>query len=97
MARAMKHQATLLLGGLGLHEPHVRPGDRFADGLGVSHVILLPFDIRPYVGRRHQSHGMAKRFDFPRPMLRRGAGFDTDQTRRKLLKERQDDASTAGG
>src|ERR1700682_4061706 len=33
---------------------------------------------------------MAKRFDLARPMMRRGAGFDTDQTRRQLLKERQD-------
>jgi hypothetical protein len=31
MARAMEHQAALLLRGLGLDEPHVGPRDRFAD------------------------------------------------------------------
>jgi hypothetical protein len=36
MARAMQHQAALLLGRLGLDEPHGCPGDRFADGLGVT-------------------------------------------------------------
>ena len=36
MARAMEHQAALLLGRLGRDEPHVCPGDCLADGLGVS-------------------------------------------------------------
>jgi hypothetical protein len=35
MACAMEHQATLLLGRLGRDEPHVRPGHRLADGLGI--------------------------------------------------------------
>src|SRR6266853_111076 len=29
MARAVEHQAALLLGRLGLHKPHVCPGDHF--------------------------------------------------------------------
>jgi len=41
MAVAMEHQAALLLGRLGLHEAHVCPGDRFADGLSVSGIVLL--------------------------------------------------------
>ena len=32
MARAMQHQAALLLGRLGLDKPHVGPRNRFADG-----------------------------------------------------------------
>jgi hypothetical protein len=32
---------------------------------------------------------MAKRLELARPMVRRGAGFDADQTRWQLLKERQ--------
>ena len=36
MTGTMQRQAALLLGRLGRHEPHVRPGDRFADCLGVS-------------------------------------------------------------
>src|SRR5712671_1192817 len=34
MARAVEHQAALLLRCLGRDEPHVRPGDRFADDVG---------------------------------------------------------------
>src|SRR5450759_5166480 len=80
MARAVEHQAALLLGSLGWHEPHVGPGDCLADGLCVSRVILLPFDIGLHVGRRHQPHGVTKCLELARPMVRRGAGFDTDQT-----------------
>jgi hypothetical protein len=40
MARAMEHQAALLLGRLGRDEPHVGPGDRLADGLGVSRIVF---------------------------------------------------------
>ena len=56
MARAMEHQAALLLGRLGLDKPHVCPGDRLADGLGVSGIVLLPLDVGLDVGRRHQAH-----------------------------------------
>ena len=44
MARSLQHQATLLLWGLGWHEPHVGPGDRLAGGLRVGRVILLPLE-----------------------------------------------------
>jgi hypothetical protein len=37
----MEHQAALLLGRLGLDEPHVCPGDRFADGLGVGGIVPI--------------------------------------------------------
>jgi len=69
MARAMEHQAALLLGRLGLDEPHGCPGDRFADGLSVGHIVLLPLDVRLDVGRRHQPHGMAERLQFAGPMV----------------------------
>ena len=51
MACAMEHQAALLLGCLGRDEAHVRPGDRFADGLGVSGIVLLSLDVGLHVGR----------------------------------------------
>jgi len=35
----------LLPGRLGRHEPHVGPGDRLADRLGVSGIVLLPLDV----------------------------------------------------
>src|SRR4029450_1929294 len=40
-------------------------------------------------GRRHQAHRMTKSLQFARPMMRRGAGFDTNEARRQLLKEWQ--------
>src|SRR6266478_1999925 len=45
-------------------EPHVGAGDRLANRLCVSHVVLLSLDIGLYVSRRHQSHGMAKCLEF---------------------------------
>jgi hypothetical protein len=44
MACAMQHQAALLLGSLGRHEPHVGPGDRLTDRLGVSGIVLLSLE-----------------------------------------------------
>src|SRR5258708_28438459 len=67
MAGAVKHQAALLLRCLCWHEAHVGSGDRFANRLSVSHVVLLPFDVGLYIGWWHQSHGMAKRLNFARP------------------------------
>ena len=93
MARAMQHQAALLLGRLGLDKPHVGPGDRLADGLRISGIVLLPLDVGLHVGRRHQPHRMAKRLELARPMMRRGTGLYADQARRQLLEERQDIAA----
>jgi hypothetical protein len=78
LASAMQHQATLLLGRLGLDKPHVGPGDRLTDGLGIGGIILLPLDVRLHISWRHQAHGMAKRLELTRPMMRRGAGLDPD-------------------
>src|SRR2546430_6583047 len=89
MARPMEHQAALLLECLGLDEPHVCPGDRLADSLGVGSIVLLPLDVRLHVGRRHQTHRMPQRFELARPMMRRSAGFDADEARRQPLKEWQ--------
>src|SRR4029077_20085461 len=93
MRRAMKYQADLLVSGLGLDEPHIGPGDSFTDGLSVSGVVLLPFNVRLHVGRRHQPHAMAKGLELARHMVSRGTGFDADQAWRQLLEERQDVAA----
>ena len=89
LARAMQHQAALLLGRLGLDKPHVGPGDRLTDGLGVSGIVLLPLDVRLHIGRRHQAHGVAKRLELTRPMMRGGAGLNPNQAWRQLLEEHQ--------
>src|SRR6266576_4011368 len=78
-----------LLGCLGRHEPHVCPGDRLADGLSIDSIILVSLDVGLHVGGRHQAHHMTKSLQFARPMMRRGAGFDTNEARRQLLKEWQ--------
>src|SRR5580704_8358220 len=75
MASTVKHQAALLLRRLCWNEPHVGSGDRLADSLCISHVILLPFDIGLHVGWRHQPNGMAERLKFARPMVRQGASL----------------------
>src|SRR5262249_26101968 len=62
--------------------------NRFADCLRVRGIVLLPFDVGLYVGRRHQLHRVAERFELPRPMVRRGTGLDAHQARWQLLEER---------
>src|SRR5258706_13812364 len=93
MAGAVEHQAALLLGGLGRYKPHVGPGDCLANGLCVSRIVLLPLDVGLHIGRRDQPHGVTQCLQLARPVVRRGAGFDTDQTGRQLLEERQDVAA----
>jgi hypothetical protein len=80
MACTVEHQAALLLGRLGWYKPDVRPGDGLANGLCVSRIVLLPLDVWLHMGRRDQPHGVTQCLQFARPMVRRGAGFDTDQT-----------------
>ena len=81
MARAMEHEAALLLGRLRLHKAHARSHDGFADGLGVGSVVLLAFDIGLHVGRRDETHGVPQSLQFARPMMRRRAGLDADPGR----------------
>ena len=89
MTGTVQRQAALLLWRLGRDEPHVWSGDRLADRLGVSGIVLMPLHIGLHVGRRHQANDMTKRLEFTRPIMCRRAGFDTDQARWQLLKERQ--------
>src|SRR5262249_33259350 len=70
MARAMEHQAALLLGGLGRNKPHIDPGNCLANGLSIRSIVLLPFDVGFCVSGWHQPHGVAKRLEFARPMVR---------------------------
>src|SRR5712675_312704 len=90
MAGAVKHQAALLLRCLCWHEAHVGSGDRLANSLSVSHVVLLTLNVRLHVSGRHQSHGVTECLKLARPMVRRGARLNADQTGWQLLEERQD-------
>jgi hypothetical protein len=56
----------------------------------VEFIVLVPFHIGLHIGwRRHQAYGVTKRLQLARPMMRRSAGFDTDQARWQLLEECQ--------
>jgi hypothetical protein len=72
-----------------------------SEPLGTSHlchlqiprIVLLPLEVGLHIGGRHQPHGVTQCLELARPMLHRAAGFDTDQTWRQLLEERQDVAT----
>jgi hypothetical protein len=89
MTSVVQHKATLLFGRFGRHKPHVRPRDRLTNSLGVRSIVFLAIDVGLHIGRRHKSHRMAKSLQFTRPMMRRGASFDSDKARRQLLEECQ--------
>jgi hypothetical protein len=93
MPCAVKHQAALLRRRLGGHKPHVGSGDSLTDGLCVSHVILLTLDVGLHVSWRHQPHRMAECLELARPVVRRGASLDPNQTCWQFLEERQDGAT----
>ena len=57
------------LGRLGRDEAHVCPGDCFADGLGISGIVLLSLDVGLHVGRRHQAHRVPEPLELARPMM----------------------------
>jgi hypothetical protein len=46
MARAVEHQAALLLRSLSLNEPHGRPPHRLANRLRIRGIVLLSFDLK---------------------------------------------------
>src|SRR4249920_2696634 len=89
----VQRQAALLFWCLGRNEPHVRPGDRLADRLGISGIVLMPLHVGLHISRRHQANCVAQRLEFTRPMMRRGAGLHADQARWQLLEKGQDVAT----
>ena len=58
-----------------------------------SHVILLTLDVGLHVSRRHQPHRMAECLELARPVVRRGASLDPNQTYWQFLEEPQDGAT----
>jgi hypothetical protein len=72
-----------------------RECDRFPIALAPWPSLPMPFGRSCWRVRRPrrwsaaaQTYRMAKRFEFARPIMRRRAGFDADQTWRKVVKER---------
>src|SRR5258708_4693784 len=86
MARAMEHQATLLLGRLGRDETHVCPSDRLADGLSVGSIVLLSLDV-----------GLSRRLAASSaPCARAPAARATNDEMRRRLRCRQGTAVASG-
>src|SRR5262249_25429943 len=52
-------------------------------------IVLVALDVRLHVLRRHQSHLVAKRAQLPRPVMRRRARLQANQTGRQSTEERQ--------
>src|SRR5436309_1597704 len=85
----MQQLRRLLLGRLDRHKPHRRARNRFANRFGIGGVVLVAFDVRLHILRRHQPHLMPKRAQLARPVMPRGTGFQPDQAGRNAAEERQ--------
>ncbi len=60
-ARPVQRLQVELLDGLGRHEPHRRTLHRLGNRLGVTEIVLLAFQIRLHIKRRHQPRLVAER------------------------------------
>ncbi len=85
--RPMYRQRRLLLTRLDRDVPHRRARYRLADRLGVARVGFPALDVGLHIGRRHQTHLVAKRADLARPIVARPTGLDAHQTRIEPLKK----------
>src|SRR5208337_4526676 len=65
------------------------PRHRLADRRGIRSVVLLPANIRLHIGWRHHACVMAKLDQLARPVMRRPAGLEPDQTTRQRSEEFQ--------
>src|SRR5262249_28483421 len=63
--------------------------NRLADCFRIGCIVLVALDVRLHVLRRHQSHLMPKRAQLPRPVVRRRARLQANQTWRQSTEERQ--------
>src|SRR5258708_8680021 len=67
--RPMDCQRRLLLARLDRDVAHRRARYRLADRLGVARVGFPALDVGLHIGRRHQTHLVAKRADLARPIV----------------------------
>src|SRR6516164_1997405 len=87
-ATVQQHRC-LLVSRLDRHKAHRRPHNRLANCFGIGGIVLIALDVRLHVLRRHQSHLVAKRAQLPRPVVRRRARLQANQTARQSTEERQ--------
>src|SRR6266478_5634606 len=68
---------------------HRRALNSLANRFRIGGIVLIALDVRLHVLRRHQSHLVAKRAQLPRPVVRRRARLQANQTGRQSTEERQ--------
>src|SRR5271166_4659745 len=76
MPRPVQSQAGLLLRRFDRHEAHIGPLHGLANRFGIDRVVLLAFDVRLHVGRRHELHFMPERRELRCPVMGGSASFD---------------------
>ena len=89
ISRPMHRQRRLLLTRLDRDVAHRRARYRLADRLGVARIGLPALDVGLHIGRRHQTHLVAKLADLARPIVARPACLDAHQTWIEPLKKSQ--------
>src|SRR6516162_3292977 len=85
----VQQHGSLLVSRLDRHKAHRRALDRLANRFRIGGIVLIALDVRLHVLRRHQSHLVAKRAQLPRPVVRRRARLQANQTARQSTEERQ--------
>src|SRR5215472_15736974 len=85
----VQQHSSLLVSRLDRHKAHRRAPYRLADRLRIGGIVLVALDVRLHVSRWHQSHLVPKRAQLSRPVVRRRARLQANQTWRQLTEERQ--------
>src|SRR5262245_53644193 len=85
----VQQHGSLLVSRLDRHKAHRRALNRLANRFRIGGIVLVALDVRLHVLRRHQSHLVAKRAQLPRPVVRRRARLQANQTGRQSTEERQ--------
>src|SRR5262245_4897524 len=89
LAATVQQHGSWRVSRLDRHKAHRRAHSRLADRFGIGGIVLVALDVRLHVLRRHQPHLMAKRAQLPRPVVRRRARLQANQTWRQSTEERQ--------
>lgn len=87
LMRAERHSAALRLGALHRDEAHSRARGRLGDRLRVGTIVLLAFDERLHVDRRHQPDRMTTLLGHTTPMMGRRPSFHRHDAGRLIGKE----------
>src|SRR5215472_353295 len=85
----VQQHGSLLVSRLDRHKAHRRALNRLADRFRIGGIVPVALDVRLHLLRRHHSNLVAKRAQLPRPIVRRRARLQANQTWRQSTEERQ--------